>query len=177
MKFYRRIGVFFGALIVAIGIGAVATPASAAAYPSLIGPYTISPYGSNKCLDIAGVSYENGAYAQLYDCLGRYQTNQVFYIHIVPGSSDRYQIIASHSWKCLDVEGVSQSPGARIQQYDCQGYGQANQIFYLFNYYSNYFSMAASHSGQAITYQGLWNGATVFQYPVANAPYWKLTHQ
>lgn len=175
MRLRRKVGAFLGALLVAFGVGAVATPASAAA--AFSGPYTIRPSGGgSKCLDVEGVSRANGAYLQLYDCLGAFQTNQQFYLYLVPGTGNRYQIVARHSGKCLDVEGVSHDPGAQIQQYDCLGYGQSNQIFIVAPdpYNGSRYALIPWHSLQQVTYQGLFNGAAVFQWPTGGGPYWTI---
>lgn len=156
------------ALVGIAGAAVVASPASA-----FFGGYNIRPSGTSKCMDVTDVSYDNGAYIQLYDCLGGTQYNQVFYLVAVPGNS-RYQIKASHSGKCLDVKDVSQAPGARLQQWDCLGTGQLNQIFYVAPLGNGEWSIYPTHSWQTVTYQGLFNGAAVFQYPTQNVVPWVI---
>jgi ricin-type beta-trefoil lectin protein len=171
VKLRQRLWAFLVALITALGIGAVvASPASAFA-----GVYQIRPYGSGKCLDVTDVSYSNGAYLQLYDCLGPTQNNQLFYFSKVGGTTFNYQIKVVSSGKCLDVRDMSLSAGARIQQYDCIGYGQTNQIFQMIPSGSRY-SIVPTHSWQYVTYQGPFNGATVFQWPTSSPVYWATVH-
>ncbi len=163
----RIVAMLLVAFTVMIAGLTVVSPASAATRSTVLqlgGPYQIRPTGSGKCLDVEGVSYDNGAYLQLYDCLGQSQYNQWFYFFLKPGTVADYQIKASHSWKCLDIEGVSLSAGARVQQYDCLGWSQANQIFRVIDY-GAFITFAPTHSQQGVTYQGLFNGAAVFQYP------------
>ena len=40
-----------------------------------------------------------------------------------------YQLISVNSGKCLDVTGISQAIGALMQQWDCGGPTQTNQLF------------------------------------------------
>jgi hypothetical protein len=167
MNFCQRVTTIVAATILGLAtVVAIASPASAVSLPN--GPYQIRPLNSSKCVDITGVSYANGAYAQLYDCLGGGQYNQLFFFDLVPGTSDRYQIKAEHSGKCLDVTGVSQDPGARLQQYDCLGYTQTNQIFATLYFGTDYW-ITATHSWQNVTWQGLFNGAAVFQFGAVDA--------
>jgi Ricin-type beta-trefoil lectin domain-like len=158
----RKILALIAAVLVGIGAAAVvASPASA-----FSGAYNIKPYGTSKCLDVTGVSYADGAPIQLYDCLGGTQYNQSWYlVGPLPGSINHYQIKAGHSFKCLDVTGASQDPGARLQQYDCLGTGQLNQVFLVASLGGDKWYIAAIHSNQSVSYQGLFNGAAVFQWP------------
>ncbi len=162
----RRILAAMAAVVLGVGLAVVAGAPALAALP--VGPYSIKAQGSNKCMDVTGVSYANGAFIQMYDCLGGAQYNQVFYLVAVPGQPYVYQIKPSHSLKCLDIVGVSQDPGARVQQWDCLGVGQTNQLFYVFDNYPGY-TIEPKHSFQEVTWQGLFNGAAVFQWPNAGA--------
>lgn len=118
----------------------------------------------NKCLDVKDVSYDNGAPLQIYDCLPS-QFNQQFYFFYVPGSGTpgRYQIVARHSGKCLDVRDVSYAPGAVVQQWDCLGYGQTNQLWQRVDNGSQYSRFYAYHSGQWLRSFGLGNSSPVGQ--------------
>jgi ricin-type beta-trefoil lectin protein len=163
VKFRQRIGVFFGTLIVTLGASAfaIAVPASAAVP---YGPYQIHAFlHEDKCLDVTDVSYANGAYLQLYDCLPS-QPNQQFYLWPVPGQFEIYQIQAIHSWKCLDVKDMSYSYGARIQQYDCLGYNQRNQLWQsVWVPDTGYQKFYALHSDKYLGNYGTYNGAPVVQ--------------
>ncbi len=152
----------------AVAISAPAYAAGCGFVPNaVIGPCRIVAAGQSKCVDITGVSQDNGAYAQLYDCLPN-QGNQQFYFYPAPGFQT-YQIVARHSAKCLDVEGASQATGARVQQYDCLGYGQANQLWQWTNYQGGYIVLSPIHSWKSLSYQGVYNGAPVVQ---AYLTYW-----
>lgn len=97
--------------------------------------YQIVSRNSGKCLDVEGNSGANGAKIKQWHCLGQTQSNQLFRTQWVgkdANNRDIYQI-KSNSNKCLDIEGNSNANGANVQQWDCLGYGQTNQLFYLTN--------------------------------------------
>ncbi len=179
MSRLKRLMATAAMLLLISGIGTFAGQAPASAQTATIrlsgvtdsGPYRILA-SSSKCLDITGVSYSNGALAQVYDCFfNYYQWNQLFYIYPV---GPYYQIVAGHSGKCLDVQGASTANWALYQQYSCLGAGQANQIFDVITLPSGYTVFYATHSWKAMWAQGAFNGASVFQYP--NNEYWTLSH-
>ncbi len=121
MNLRRRVGVFLGALLIALTTGfAIQTPANAAG-----SYYIIKLFGYDRCLDVRGVSTANGALLQTYSCIPG-ALNQKFYVTHT-GAGNIYQLIAQHSYKCADVAGVSPYWGANIQQYDCLGANQQNQ--------------------------------------------------
>lgn len=169
----RRIATFLAALaLLAAASAVVASPASATPPTWAV---NIRPDATGKCMDVKDVSYANGAAIQLWDCLGGTQYNQVFYLVQNPSNPWLVQIRASHSGKCLDVRDVSQSPGATLQQWDCLGWGQTNQVFAMTVLYpGNRWYIQPTHSWQYVTYQGLWNGASVFQWPTGGGPVWQI---
>lgn len=161
MKLVQKVGVFVGTLLIALGVGAFAASPASAVPP--LGPFRIVMLG--KCLDVEGGpgAVNNGAHLQLYDCLPS-QYNQRFYLYSVFGyNNDAYQIRAAHSGKCLDVEGVSYNPGARIQQYDCIGPNQTNQVFRRVNYQGGVWQLMAVHSGDMMVAYSYNNGSSVIQ--------------
>lgn len=160
MHFRQRITAIAVAVLLGIGLS-VAIAGPAAAVP--VGPYRLKVPGYNVCLDIQGVSYDNGAPAQLYDCLPN-QWNQAFYMYQNPNNPQQYQIVAAHSSKCLDVVGVSPYYGAGVQQYTCLGWSQLNQVWALYNGPRGWKWLAAQHSGMCLAFNG-WvaNGAEVVQ--------------
>ncbi len=182
MSRFKRLATVAAVLFVVSGISAFAVQAPASAQTATVrlsgvtdsGPYRIlaGSSTSGKCLDITGVSYSNGALAQIYDCFfSYYQWNQLFYIYPV---GPFYQIVAGHSGKCLDVQGVSTANYALYQQYDCLGASQTNQIFDVLTVSNGLTVVYATHSWKAMWGAGLYNGASVFQYP--NNEYWFLSH-
>jgi hypothetical protein len=82
--------------------------------------FTVRPdSNTNMCLDVSGASTANGAYLQLYQCLGESQSNQIFHILPLAGQTEWFASIARHSNKCWDVIGQSTNNGARIDQWEC----------------------------------------------------------
>jgi hypothetical protein len=86
-------------------------------------------------------------------------------VNVEPGK--RYQLVAAHSSKCLDVSGVSQADSARLQQYTCLGAAQTNQLWTLERIGgSDYYAVKAVHSGKCADVEGynVDNGTFVSQY-------------
>lgn len=85
--------------------------------------FTIRPdSNTGMCLDVTGVSTANGAYLQLYQCLGESQSNQIWFVGPAPGQGanpEWFRSIARHSGKCWDVLGGGTGNGARIGQWEC----------------------------------------------------------
>ena len=84
----------------------------------------------------------------------------------------RYQLVAKHSNKCLDVEGgpSATEDGANVQQWECLNPDQPNQLWTLNplddSYYgSDVFRIKAVHSGKCLDVVGgsYQNGANVIQ--------------
>ncbi|MER6791376.1 ricin-type beta-trefoil lectin domain protein [Amycolatopsis mediterranei] len=76
--------------------------------------------GSNRCLDVPGVSQADGTRLQIWDCNGG--TNQQW----AALSNGALQVYGS---KCLDVPGHATASGTRVQIYTCNG--GANQQWRL----------------------------------------------
>ncbi|AUG81786.1 Ricin-type beta-trefoil lectin domain protein [Kitasatospora sp. MMS16-BH015] len=83
------------------------------------GTYTVVDHSSGKCLDVKGASTADGAVVIQWTCSGG--TNQMFTLQTVTalGNSQDYQLVAVHSGKCVDVSGVSATPGALVHQWTC----------------------------------------------------------
>ncbi|PBC70374.1 broad specificity phosphatase PhoE [Streptomyces sp. TLI_235] len=81
--------------------------------------YTVVNEYSGKCLDVSGASTADGAAVIQWTCSGG--TNQMFTFQPVTalGNSQDYQLVAVHSGKCVDVSGVSTTPGALVHQWTC----------------------------------------------------------
>jgi hypothetical protein len=115
---------------------------------------------SGKCLDIEGISLDNGADAQQWDYWGG--VNQLFWIEWE--EAGHYTIRAVHSNRVLDVEGISAANGAQIHQWNWWG-GQ-NQRFRLDPVGHGYFAIVAKHSGRVLDVSGISrdSGAKVVQW-------------
>ena len=74
---------------------------------------------SGKCLEIENSSWNNGARAQQWDCLG--QPGMYWLIYENPQGSGTFRVVNYASRKCLEIENSSYNNGARAQQWDCVG--------------------------------------------------------
>ncbi|MBV7329321.1 RICIN domain-containing protein [Chloroflexi bacterium TSY] len=132
------------------------TPPVAPKLSSPEGTIQIVAKHSEKCLDVDvsnsdtnGMS--NGTLVQQWDCLGQDQNNQLWSLISV---GDYFQIVAKHSEKCLDVD-VSDSDtngmsnGTLVQQWDCLGQDQENQLWSLISV-GDYFQIVAKHSEKCL---------------------------
>ena len=145
--------------------------------------YQLVAEHSNKCLDVSEKSMVNGAAALQWEC-GDPATrqNQVFTAVPSPNSPGDYELVARHSNKCLDVTGASQGTGTAVQQYECLGWNQTNQVWHAIpvqeeteTWYglgvgeegTKYVRLVAKHSGQCLEVQnsGTGNGVSVVQNP------------
>jgi len=90
---------------------------------------------SGRCLDVTGGTgaTANEVPIKQYDCLGAGQTNQVWSLRYADhdGTTFYYNLVATHSGKCLDVTGGPAATGNQvpIKQYACTG--ATNQQFRL----------------------------------------------
>ena len=95
----------------ALAAGLAFAPAAHAA------PTTAVAQHSGKCLDVRGgpTATADGARIEQWSCSG--QANQAWTLKDVGGQ--RYQFIATHSGKCMEVANGATANGAAIQQATC----------------------------------------------------------
>lgn len=79
--------------------------------------YTVRFKTSNKCLDSAGNTTNDGDLSQLWACHGN--GNQRLTLVEVGAGSGVYNLKYKHSGKCIDVQNASTSSGARVEQRAC----------------------------------------------------------
>lgn len=127
------------------------------------GYFKIKSKQSNKCIDIAAISFDNGAPMQLWeDVNGDNQKWKIQNVDTVKEDSE-YVITSVNSNKVLDVENNSDENGALIQQYEYNG--NNNQIWYIRYIDDKYFYIESKNSGKVIDVknQDTQNGTTVYQ--------------
>ena len=107
-------------------------------YP-IRGPVFVRHTG--RCLDIEGISTDNGADATQWEYWGG--QNQIFRIEWVEAA--HYRLIAQHSGRVIDVEAFSTANGAQVQQWDW--WGGDNQKFRLDPVGHGYYRVVPKHSG------------------------------
>ena len=115
---------------------------------------------SGKCLDIEGISVDNGADATQWEYWGG--GNQLFRVEWV--EAGHYRLIAQHSARVIDVEAISTENGAQIHQWDW--WGGDNQKFRLDPVGHGYFAVVPKHSGRCLDVAAVSpdNGARVIQW-------------
>lgn len=91
--------------------------------------YTIVNQQSGKCLDVNGAAADDGAAIHQWTCHGG--TNQQFILRKVTYTGNDphdYQLLARHSGKCVDVNGISTTPRALVHQWTCNPANQASPL-------------------------------------------------
>jgi hypothetical protein len=138
--------------------------------------YQIVAYHDGKCLEVAENSPANGAGIHQWEC-GNAATrqDQVFTLVPSPNAPLDYELVARNSNKCLDVIGAGQGAGTGLQQYECLGWGQTNQVWHgtpVWEGQAEPVRFVAKHSGQCLEIQNgaLNNGANAVQNPCTGAP-------
>ena len=119
-----------------------------------------------------GSRLDNGADATQWDYWGG--QNQIFRIEWVEAA--HYRLIAQHSGRVLDVDGISTANGAQIQQWDW--WGGDNQKYRLDPLGQGYYRVVPKHSGKCMDVSGgsVNLGAKVIQWDWwgGNNQQWRL---
>ena len=91
--------------------------------------YTVVNQQSGKCLDVSGASTADGAAVQQGTCQNG-PSQQFTLRRVTYGGNDShdYQLVARHSNKCVDVNGVSTAAQARILQWTCKPVSQSSPL-------------------------------------------------
>jgi uncharacterized protein (DUF1800 family) len=129
--------------------------------PSLSGTYEVVARHSGKCLDVSGVSMDDGAPVIQWTCNGG--LNQRWTLQ--PASDGYYNLIAGHSGKLLDVAGVSTDDGASVIQWPANG--GPNQQWLPQPVSGGYYTLTVRHSGKLLDISGVSmdDGAPAIQWP------------
>ena len=136
-----------GALVLAIGVGAVAPAAQADA------AFVIKPRHSlanNMCLDVEGASKLDGARLIQWTCLN--QSNQRFNLQAT--DSGYQKIVGVGSGKCLDVKDGGTADYTPVQQWGCHA-NAYHQQFLLRSTGDGFFNIVPRHvAGKCLDIQG-----------------------
>ncbi|HWO59860.1 MAG TPA: ricin-type beta-trefoil lectin domain protein [Umezawaea sp.] len=94
------------------------------------GTYTVVNQQSGKCLDVAGASTADGAAVVQQSCAGGSTSQQFTPRRVTYSGNDPHdhQIVARHSGKCVDVNGVSTAARALTIQWSCKSTGQGGEL-------------------------------------------------
>ncbi|MEU5154170.1 RICIN domain-containing protein [Glycomyces sp. NPDC021274] len=92
-----------------------------------------------------------------------------------PNGPGSYRLIAQHSGKYADINGVSTAAGALLHQWS--GTGRTNQQFQFVDAGEGHFKIKASHSGLVLQVASNSNGADITQQADtgAHSQHWRLT--
>ncbi|WP_170141113.1 RICIN domain-containing protein [Allonocardiopsis opalescens] len=121
---------------------------------------------TQKCLDVAEASLNNGQYVQQWDCYEDRRNQEWNFIATTDGY---YTVRAVHSGLCLDVAEASNAEGGTVHQWQCveeqPGRYRMNQQWRLDQRSNGYFAVVARHSGKCLEVQNsaVANGARVVQ--------------
>jgi hypothetical protein len=102
---------------------------------------------ASKCVDIVGVSGNDGAQVQQYTCSG--SSNQKF---TVEANGSYYRLKANNSGKCLGVVNSSTSDGSLLEQRSCGANNSQN--FTLTSKGNGTFELKNASSGKCVDIQG-----------------------
>lgn len=100
-----------------------------------------------KCLDVVGVSANDGANIQQYNCSG--SSNQKF---TVEANGSYYRLKANNSGKCLGVVNSATNDGALLEQRTCGS--NTSQNFILTSKGNSSFELKNANSGKCVDIQG-----------------------
>jgi hypothetical protein len=94
------------------------------------GTYTVVNQQSGKCLDVAGASTADGAAVVQQSCAGGSTSQQFTPRRVTYAGNDPHdhQLVARHSGKCVDVNGVSTAARAQTIQWSCKSTGQGGEL-------------------------------------------------
>ncbi|MBP2328211.1 hypothetical protein JOF56_008596 [Kibdelosporangium banguiense] len=92
--------------------------------------YTVVNQQTGKCLDVNGSATTDGAAVQQRSCVAATLSQQFTPRKVTYSGNDPhdYQLVARHSGKCMDVNGVSTAAGAPVIQWSCKPVNQGNQL-------------------------------------------------
>lgn len=132
--------------------------------------YSLVVRHSGQCLDIAGGSVENDAYAVQSPCTGSASQRWTFEFSGVEGY---YILVARHSGKALDVQYALTTENARVDQWN--NVAQWNQRWLVEAAPGGAYRLLAGHSGLALSVLGgdTTEGASIVQASFASAD-WQL---
>ncbi|MEV4054795.1 RICIN domain-containing protein [Amycolatopsis sp. NPDC049688] len=92
--------------------------------------YTVVNQQTGKCLAVDAASTADGAAVVQQTCTDGAAAQQFTLRKVTYGGNDPrdYQLVARHSGKCVDVSGVSTTPGAQVIQWTCKPVNQSSPL-------------------------------------------------
>lgn len=110
---------------------------------------------SGKCMSLSGNSAANTTPIIQWACSASPSPGDGQVFTLVP-MGGVFEIKINSTGKCVDVVGASTANGAKLQEYDCLGAGQTNQLWSLVELAGQpgWFAFIAKHSGRCADIPG-----------------------
>lgn len=98
--------------------------------PGVADTFTAVNQQSGKCLDVAGAATADGAAIVQQTCASGATSQQFTLRRVTYAGNDvhDHQLVARHSGKCVDVNGVSTTARAQLVQWTCKPVGQSTEL-------------------------------------------------
>jgi len=84
---------------------------------------------SDKCMSVSANNGANGTAILQWDCSGNPSPGDGQVFTLSPLGGGDFDLMINSTGKCVDVTNVSQDDGTYLQQWDCLGPGQRNQVW------------------------------------------------
>lgn len=121
--------------------------------------YRLVSRNSNRCLSLSENNARSGTPIIQWDCSPAPSPGDGQVITLVPmeSSGQYFEININSTGKCVDVTNVGMENGARLQEWECLGAGQANQLWdpTPISGQPPYEAFIAKHSGKCMDVPGL----------------------
>jgi hypothetical protein len=126
----------------------------------LAGTTELKPTSQYRCMDVVGVSSNDGANVQQYTCSGG--SNQKFTVEAQ--GNNTYRLKANHSNKCLGVANNGTWDGALLEQRSCGA--NNSQLFHMNSKGNGLYELRNVNSGKCVDVQagGVTQGALMQLY-------------
>jgi Ca2+-binding RTX toxin-like protein len=114
--------------------------------------YRLAVRHSGKCLTLSGNNPANGAQIIQWDCSPSPSPGDGQVLTLVPMGGGFFELRINSSGRCVDVPAASLADGAKLQQWDCLGAGQANQLWQVIPIagQDGWFAFGVKHSGKCL---------------------------
>lgn len=117
--------------------------------------YRLVAKHSGKCASLSANESANGTGILQWDCSPSPSPGDGQVFTLVPFGNGDFQLKINSTGKCVDVTNVSYADGAWLQQWDCLGAGQTNQLWKVIPIAgSPYVAFQAKHSGKCADVTG-----------------------
>lgn len=135
--------------------------------PKGAGGYRLVSRHSGKCLSLSENNGTNGTAIIQWKCSSQPTPGDGQVFSFSP-SAEYFDVVINSSSKCLDVTNASNADGAWVQEYDCLGASQANQLWSIvpITGQPGWYALIAKHSGKCadVSNASSEDGARILQW-------------